>query len=120
MKIQLIEKVITAGGFDYSISDELDRQYKYLTGIAVLDVIGERSLFVSSSIEGKELFPKNFEVGFIQSSKAVSPDRRFFSLSGKRAEGAKIELLFKDGESAPAYPYTLRIYLRLENEELQD
>jgi hypothetical protein len=120
-KIQLIEKVITGGEpKNFSISEELDREYKYLTGIAILDGIGINNLFSTSSIDGSELFPKNFEVAFLQSSRNVAPDDRFFTLRNKKADGAKLDIDFWNGGSAQSYPYTLKIYLRLENEPRED
>ena len=115
-KIQLIEKPIDAEGASVSISEELDRSYQYLTGISILHHIGTGNLLKNSSIDGKELFPKNFEVDFIQSNASVSPNERFFSLAEKRAGGNKINIEFEDGGGADSYPYTLRIYLRLSNE----
>lgn len=100
-----------------SISEELDHSYPFLTGICILDNIGTHNLLRSSSLDGQELFPKNFEVGFIQSNLSVAPDQRFLTLSDKTAEGNKIEMEYVDGGNAPRYPYTLKIYLRLRDED---
>ena len=116
-KVQLLSKEITAEGSSVSISEELDRNYSHLTGISILDKIGTGNLFNSSSIDSRELFPKNFEVGFIQSNSSVAPNERFFSLSETKAAGNKIEIEFTDGGTAPSYPYTLHIYLKLNHED---
>lgn len=113
-KIQLIEKQIGAAGNSVRISEGLDKDYTRLTGISVLSTIGGGHTLQSSSVAGKDLFPKNFEVEFLQSNNAVAPDERFFTLDEK-AEGNKIELEFKDGGNAGNYPYTLKIYLKLED-----
>ena len=115
-KIQLIEKEIPVAGATVKINEELDRDYAEMTGIAFLDNIGLNCLLNSSSIDGEEVFPKNFEVAFLQSNVFVPPNERFFSLQDKKAGGNKIELEFKDGSTAASYPYTLKIYIRLEGE----
>ncbi len=114
-KIQLLEKQVQDANQTVRISEELDRNYKKLTGIAILDTIGFNHTIISSSVEGKELFPKNFETAFLQTNVFVAPDDRFFTLHQQPAEGNKIELEFKDGGNTPSYPYTLKIYLRLED-----
>lgn len=113
-KIQLIEKTIDSANQLVRIAEELDRGFDRLTGISCLDNIGLDSNLTSSFVDGKELFPKNFEVLFLQTNEHVAPDGRFFSLDTP-AKGNRIEIEFQDGGSAPAYPYQLKIYLRLEN-----
>lgn len=116
-KVQLIEKEVKVQGDVISITEELDRDYKKLTGIAFLDNNGVSSILQSSSVNGKELFPKNFETAFLQSGINVPPDERFFTLYDREAAGNKIEITFVDGGAAPKYPYTIKIYLRLESDD---
>ena len=116
-KIQLIEKEIEQQGQTVRIIEDLDKDYEKLTGIALLDNFGLNSELVSSSLGGSELFPKNFEALFLQSNVFVPPDMRFFTIQDREAKGNKLEIDFKDGGTAGAYPYTLRIYLRLDNEQ---
>lgn len=113
-KIQLLEKEVQAAGNTVKLSDDLDLNYKKLTGIAFLDIIGLKNILVSSSVSSEELLPRNFEVSFLQTNNFVPPDERFFTLYDFTAEGNKIELEFKDGGDAATYPYVLRVYLRLE------
>lgn len=113
-KIQLIEKEITEKGQVVRFSDDLDISYKKLTGIAFLDSVGLDNVLISSSTNSEELLPRNFDIAFLQSNIFVAPDERFFTLHGFEAEGHKIEFEYKDGEKAPQYPYTLKVYLRLE------
>ena len=113
-KIQLIEKEVPAAGSTVRILDELDRDYRWLTGIAFLDNIGLNCLLVASVVDGTELFPRDFEVAFLQSNVFVPPNDRFFTLPPQKADGNRIEFEFKDGGTAPSYPYTLKIYLQLE------
>ena len=114
-KIQLIEKQITEVKQLVRISDELDRQYDKLTGISFLEKVGKNCLLHSSSVDGKELFAKNFEVEVLQTNLSVAPDERFFTLDGFQANGSSIDFEFQDGGKAVKYPYTLKIYLRLEH-----
>ncbi len=116
-KIQLIEKQIDKELQEVRIIEELDSQYSLLTGIAFLDNISTNSLITSSSVNGSELFPRDFEVAFLQSNQNVAPNDRFFTLKGIPADGHDLSLDFKDGAGSRKYPYTLRIYLRLENTE---
>ena len=112
-KIQLLESEITTRGSLVRLSDELDRNYAHLVGIAMLDTISPSHEFRSSTIEGREVFPKNFEVAFLQSSHHVSPKDRFFPLR-EQAGGNRIEIEFQDRSPEVSFsPYTLKIYLLL-------
>jgi len=134
-KIQLIEKEIKTQNSLVRISEELDYNYKKLVGIAVLNNIGKHHEFTSFNIDGNEVFPKNFEVAFLQTNSHVSPKDRFFPLD-RIANGKKIEIEFKDinnttdnlispidiigaktEATASKYPYTLKIYLLLSDDE---
>ena len=116
-KIQVIEKQVEQANQLVKITDELDFGYKKLTGIGMLsNFSGLKGVIQQSSVSGSELLPKNFEAAFISSNAFVDPNKRFFTLHGFEAEGNKIELEYKDNDGAPAYPFTLRIYLRLEND----
>ncbi len=116
-KIQLIEKEVRDKLELVRISEELDKDFEKFTGIAFLDSFGLNSILASSSVDGVELFPKNFEVLFLQSNVFVPADTRFFTIHSRKAGGKKIEIEFKDGGTAGSYPYTLKIYLRLENDK---
>lgn len=113
-KIQLLEKEVTAANASVTLNEELDRNYSHLTGIAFPTSLGDGATLINSSVDGAELFPKNFEVANLQSSASVAPDQRYLSL-GLEAKGKKIEMEFKDGGNAAAYPYTLQVHLKLEN-----
>jgi hypothetical protein len=115
--VQLIEKEVASAGVTVRISEELDNNYKHVTGIAALDNIGLNHVLEHSSIDGQELYPKGFEVSFFQSNLFVAPDKRYLSFDKRIANGNKINLEIKDGGTAPNYPYILKIYLRLSNED---
>lgn len=111
-KIQLLEKTITEKGEEVRISEDFDTGYKKLKGVAVLSSIGAGHTFRSFTIAGAEIFPKNFEVEFLQSNNAVSPNERFFNVD-TQADGKKIEIEYTDSGKAVAYPYSLKIYMYL-------
>lgn len=116
-KIQILEVDIDNHSNVYSIKDELDRQYQHITGIAVLGNVSDKILITNSSIDGIELFPKDFEALFLQSNSSVSPNDRFFNIVKREAKGNNIELSFKDLNNNSFSPYKLSIYLKLENRE---
>lgn len=116
MKIQVLEKQVAAAGEIVRLVEELDYRYAKLTGVALLDNVGVDCTLLTSNVDGAELFPDNFEVGFLQTNAFVPPDKRFFSIQPRDAKGKKINIDFKDGSSANGYPYVLRIYLRLSND----
>ncbi|MFC5047686.1 hypothetical protein ACFSTE_05870 [Aquimarina hainanensis] len=115
MKIQLLEKEITKEKQRILLVDELDISYEKLVGIAILSNLGQGHIISNSTLAGVEVFPKNFEVDFLQSNYSVAPQKRFFPLQ-YTAKGKKIELEITDSGKMPVYPYTFRIYLLLSNE----
>ncbi len=116
-KIQILEKEIVSTFDIVRLTDELDKDYESLTGIAILENVPSDGILYTSFVDGKELFPKNFELLFLQSNKNVEPNKRFFNVHGFKGEGNRIEIEYKDAGTASTYPYTIRIYLKLENEK---
>ena len=116
-KVQTLKKEVPRQGATVRLSDELDTGYGLLTGVSFLGKIGGGHHMASCVLDSFEIFPNDFEVEFLQTDDSVPPDLRFFSFPGDGfpAAGRKIEIVFKDGGQAPSYPYTLNIYLRLEN-----
>ncbi len=115
-KYQILEAIVSEPNQSVRFSDYLDKDFKYLTGMAVVDFFTFQSSLEYSAIDGKELFPRGFELVFLQANNFVRPSDRFFGLEDVEAKGKKIELEFKDGGTSPLYPFTLKVYLRLENE----
>ncbi len=115
-KIQLLEKQVSKKSDVVSINEEFDYGYKYLRGVAILSSIGDGHTFRSFNISNTELFPKNFEVAFLQSNSSVTPNERFFKVY-TIADGKKLELEFIDSGEAPIYPYKLKVYLLLTDDE---
>ena len=116
-KIQLIEKMVNTPGELVRISEDLDKEYGWIIGLSILDGIGKGHLLKSSTIGGKELFPKDFEADFFLSDASVSPNERFYSFR-ETAKGKKIEIEFQDSSvrDRGAYPYMVKLYLLLEND----
>ncbi|WP_062053777.1 hypothetical protein [Aquimarina longa] len=114
-KIQLLETTVKAANEVIRLNENLDINYKKIGGIAILSSIGKGHLLRSFTIAGAEVFPKNFEVEFLQSSSHVTPNERFFSLS-EIADGKKVEVEYIDSGNATAYPYSLKIYMLLTND----
>jgi hypothetical protein len=113
-KFQIIQAEITEAKQKVKLSDYLDKDYKYLTGIAMVDLYGWRGELSHSSVDGRELFPRDFDALFIQTNNFVNPSERFFGLEDVEANGKKIEIEYLDAGFAQ-YPYKAKIYLRLEN-----
>lgn len=113
-KYQIIQSVISEAGQTVKLFDHLDKDYDYLTGVSVVDLYGYKAELSHSSIDGKELFPRGFDVLFIQTNNFVNPSERFFGLEDIEAKGKRIDLEYKDGGGAQ-YPYTIKLFLRLEN-----
>ena len=114
-KVQLLEQKVNAAGQVVKINEELDRNFKMITGISFPMSLGTGALLLNSTVNGNELLPKNFGIENMQASSAVAPNERYLGLHDT-AEGNKIELEFKDGENAVSYPYILKVQVRLENE----
>jgi hypothetical protein len=115
-KIQLLETTINKANDIVRFSEDFDIGYKYLEGVAVLSSIGKGHIFRSFTVAGTELFPKNFEVEFLQSSNHVAPNERFFKVKDI-ADGKKVELEYIDSGKADTYPYSLKIYMLLSDAE---
>lgn len=115
-KIQLLETTVIKANDTVRFSEDFDIGYKFLKGVAVLSSIGKEHLFRSFTVAGAELFPKNFEVEFLQSSNHVAPNERFFKVKDI-ADGKKIEIEYIDSGKADTYPYSLNIYMLLSNAE---
>ncbi|WP_438712641.1 hypothetical protein ACSTS3_10445 [Aquimarina muelleri] len=111
-KIQLIETTVINANDTLRISEDFDIGYKDLEGVAVLSSIGKGHIFRSFTVAGAELFPKNFEVEFLQSTNHVAPNERFFKVKDI-ADGKKVEIEYIDSGKADAYPYSLKIYMLL-------
>jgi len=124
IKYQRIPVVVPSAGAEVPFSADMDKLYEKLTGIA-LEFPWDNSLFASSlqmNVAGDELFAEGFEAKRLTSSQDVPPDDRFYRGSKDNplqdpAKGNLVAGKFTDGgvTSGVTFPYTLQIYLRLEN-----
>lgn len=127
---RIVSQVIAAAGNSFNLNElATDKRYKYVTGYAV-SILGDEtgirnSLFNTFEIDLKEVFPANFDAQFIfvGSNLDVSPNEKFYAnldLNGIPlvfpAQNSIVNIGYTDGSFAGvAYPYTLNVWLRLEN-----
>lgn len=136
-KIQLITSiVIPAANTEVEVNNAfVDKQYPEVTGIfcSVIakspggtDNVIENSVFNLFEIASDEVFPRGFEAKLIAISrnKDIPPDDMFYSNRDKFKEivpfvgnASVVNIRYKDGGMGAAgdYPYTLNVYMRLEN-----
>ena len=116
IKYQLIKIVVNQAGESVKYNADTDKMFKRITGI--YGSLPEDKAVPTSLIELKiadlEIFPEEFEFKLISTNLSVSPNNRFYDQVNEEAAGNKIEGKFKDGGKADNYPYTAKLYLRLE------
>lgn len=114
IKIQVFEVDIISTN-STQIKEALDKDYKYLVGIAIADgVCSDASIVESAKVKGMEFLPSDFEAVNIISSKAVEPDKRFFSVFNVvEISGEDLIIDFKDEDYSA--DYILRIQVLLTN-----
>lgn len=131
VKYQLIASIVIAGaGGSGSVSAaQTDRLYNYVTGLAATikgDENGfQNSVFNQFQIDSNEIFPEGYEAKLIGTTRNtdVRPNDKYYELQdgdGNRllypANNSKVDIKYADGSFAGvAYPYTLQVWLRLEN-----
>ena len=116
IKYQLIKIVVPQANDSVKFDADTDKMYKRITGIH--GSLPQDASILGSQIELKiadqEIFPEGFEFKLITTNLSVSPNKRFYDKIDEEAQGNKINGKFIDGGNAPAYPYTAKLYLRLE------
>ena len=116
--IQCIDGEITSPK-TFELKDSLDKDYKYIVGIAISDVhCSDKSILEIVKVKGMELLPENFEVSHLLSSKSVAPNKRFFSWF-KPMEVSGDEMIIKFRDPDFANPYNLQIQVLLTNNPKQ-
>lgn len=115
IKIQLIEQLIESNK-SFDLKNALDKDYKYMIGIAIADgVCSDKSILESSRIKGTEFLPEDFEAVNIIASKSVCPNKRFFCLFNPiEINGDDLTIRFID--SGYATDYVLKIQVLLTND----
>lgn len=118
IKYQIIKVTVTAEGETVSFNVNTDKMYKKITGILAsfpfyISFLQKSTLFLS--INDKEIFPDDFEAKLISFGPGISANDMFYLLN-EEANGSTIKGKFKDGTDALGfpYPYTMNLYLRLE------
>jgi len=115
IKIQMLEKLIDSNN-SIDIKEALDKDYKYMIGIAITDgICTDKAILESSRIKGMEFLPEDFEAVNLIANKSVCPNKRFFCLFNPiEIKGDDLSITFKD----PGYAgnYTMKIQLLLTND----
>lgn len=119
IKYQPITFSVPSSGAQVTVEADTDKLYEHCTGIFVSipdeDIGGmTSSTFSRMDLGGKELFPDGYEVKMLNTSRDVPPDERY-TVFDHPAKGARFKTKYTDSTFAGAYPYSVTIYLRLEN-----
>lgn len=121
VKYQLIQLTITGAGLTASTNDvTTDKLYKKVKGIQVTvssAIAIEATSFDKFQINSQEIYPTGFEVKLISCNSGVPPNERFDIDVDEPGAGATVDITVKDNSvAATVYPYTVNVYLRLEND----
>ena len=111
MKLQKLEIVIPNGSNKAELYEDVNINYKKLTGVAIIGASADGCLIKAFELDSKNLFPKDFDTEFLTTDKAVSPNDRFLSFDEKINQSKlNIEIQAPDTNGR-----TVVIYLKLEN-----
>ena len=122
IKYQLVPIIIPAAGNTISTANVVtDKLYKRLTGILITtsDALGIlNSTLEKFEIDKQEIYPKGLEAKIIATGQEVNPNEKFDQDINEPANESAVDITYKDGSFAGVvYPYTVNVYLRLENTE---
>jgi len=119
IKYQVIKLVVPAANAIVSTQDvTTDRNYKFVKGIQITtpeSVALERSTFDKFEIDSQEIYPTDFDAQLIKSGNEVNPNQRFDLDIDEPAENSTVNITYRDGGTATAYPYTAKVILKLTN-----
>lgn len=120
IKYQRIPLVMAGAGQSIStVGVTTDKLYHRVTGIHATcsDVAGfTNSNFQKFEIDKQEIYPQGFEAKLIATGQEVNPNDKFDQDINERANESAIDITYKDGSAVGVvYPYTVNVYLRLEN-----
>jgi len=121
IKIQLVEKEIVSNQ-THEIKEALDKDYRYMVGIAIADGIGSgRAVIETAKVKGVEFLPEGFEAVNITASKAVQPNRRFFTLfNAVEVSGDDLVVLFRDLGFTNNYVLKIQVLLTNNPQEVKN
>ena len=116
-KYQIIKIHVPDAGDKVKLSASTDKLYEKVTGIAA-SLPFEGSLFGSTlelKIADKEIFPEEYEIKRLCTGQETGLNERFMDVEVEAA-GSTIELEYIDGgvTEEVTFPYTVLLYLRLE------
>lgn len=117
IKYQPIVISVNSANQVVTIEADTDKLYANLTGIffSIPDETVETSTISRLEIGGNEIFPDGYEIKMITATKDVAIDERYYKLN-EPAKGARLKTKYNDSGMSGAYPYTVILYLRLEND----
>lgn len=118
IKYQVINIVIPASGNTVSTSNATtDKNFKTVTGIQATSTDAtafNKGTFKKFEIGSQEIYPEDFDIKLISCGNEVDPNERYDREVSEPAEGSTVNITVVDGTTASAYPYTVKIVLKLE------
>lgn len=110
--IQCIETDILSDQI-HELRDELDKDYKYVVGIAISDKnASELSVLEQVKIKGMDVLPEKFEAAHLMSSSGVAPNKRFFSwFRPVPVSGDEMLIRFRDPDWSRVYKLQIQVLL---------
>ena len=121
IKYQIIKVTVPSQGALVNINVNSDKLYKKITGLTITTPSTVPYLNMSTlslQVNDKEVFPDDFEIRLLTCDQSVPVNERFYILD-EVADGSTIKGKFKDGNAAgSAFPYTVNLYLKLEEKLL--
>lgn len=119
IKYQVIKLVVAAAGDVVNTQGvTTDRNYKFVKGIQITSTDNtalERSTFDKFEIDSQEIYPTDYDAQLIKSGNEVNPNQRFDLDIDEPAENSTVNITYRDGGTAGAYPYTAKVILKLTN-----
>jgi len=121
IKYQIIKVTVPSAGASVNINTSSDKLYKKITGILITMpymVPYMNMSTLSLQINDREIFPDDFEAKLISFDSTVATNERFYQLD-ETADGSTIKGRYTDiSNGFVDLPYTLHIYLRLEEKSI--
>ena len=121
IKYQIIKVTVPSAGASVKINTSSDKLYKKITGILITMpymVPYMNMSTLSLQINDREIFPDDFEAKLISFDSTVATNERFYQLD-ETADGSTIKGRYTDiSNGFVDLPYTLHIYLRLEEKSI--
>src|ERR1051326_8470539 len=119
IKYQLVPITISGAGVTGSNEVDTDKLYERVTGIGVTatdDKGLSGATFKKFTIDRQEIYPEGHELRMINTGNDLSPNDKYDDDIDDQAQASKVSVSVTDGSIAgTAYPYTVTVYLRLEN-----